>query len=134
MRKINAAFDPKDRIICTSAYGGHSFYYQPAGSGKPVCLFSIDKHSSSIYHYFRDKGIGNNRDGYSLTIAQLYDFDHYYNERLSLLMNRIPGMIAYIIKEQYDNPQPARRKVNAFRRQERRHNWYDEYLQEEYAA
>lgn len=102
MKKIKASFDQKDRIICVTNPGCHEFYYQPVGSKERILLFMTDEFSGSVFAYFRDKGRNMKGRGFSLTIRELYEFKRFHNVKLTSVINRIPTMIDYVLRERLD--------------------------------
>ena len=100
MKKINAKHNNKDRIICVSLPGRHDFYYQPVGSRERIWLFRADVFSISVFAYFRDYGRSQCDGGFSLTLKEFYEFRDYHNLKLSRIMERIPGYIEYVIKNE----------------------------------
>lgn len=98
MKKINAKFSQKDRVICVTEQGTHKFYYKPADSKERTLLFATD-FSRSVLDYFRNKGRVTDGNGYEITLRELYAFKDFRNYKLSKLMERIPGMIEYVIRE-----------------------------------
>lgn len=98
MKKINAKFSQKDRVICVTEQGTHKFYYKPADSKERTLLFATD-FSRSVLDYFRNKGRSTDNNGYEITLRELYAFKDFHNHKLSKLMERIPGMIEYVIRE-----------------------------------
>lgn len=99
MHKINAKFNQKDRVICVTVDGGHEFYYQPARSNDRILLFTMDKFSGSVFAFFRDKGRNLSDRGFGLTIKELYEFKDFKNPKLTRVIERIPGMIEYVLRE-----------------------------------
>ena len=98
MKKINANFSQKDRVICVTEQDTHKFYYKPANSKERTLLFATD-FSRSVLDYFRNKGRATDGNGYEITLRELYAFKDFRNYKLSKLMERIPGMIEYVIRE-----------------------------------
>lgn len=107
MKKINARFNSKSRVICHSdKETGHTFFYSPFESKECYFLFSVNEYSKSIASFFRDKGIWVNGDSYAITIGELYNFDRYYNKVLAkLICIRIPQNVEYVIKYCSDKPE-----------------------------
>ena len=99
MRKIKADINQKDRIVIVNVTGGHRFYYQPTGSKELIYLFGTEDFSGSVYTYFRDKGRNIDGSGYSLTIREIYNFRNYHNTKLANVINRIPAMVDYVVRE-----------------------------------
>ena len=102
MKKIKASFNQKDRIVCVTEQECHKIYYQPVGSREQILLFKTDEFSGSVFAYFRDKGRNLNGRGFSLTIRELYEFKHFHNVKLTTVINRIPTMIDYVLRERLD--------------------------------
>lgn len=98
MKKINAKFSQKDRVICVTEQDTHKFYYMPSSSKERPLLFATD-FSRSVLDYFRNKGRATDGNGYEITLRELYTFKDFRNYKLSKLMERIPGMIEYVIRE-----------------------------------
>lgn len=103
MKKINAKYDNRDRVVCVSVSGKHEFYYQPAGTNERIWLFDTKGYSGSIFKYFRTKGRNMSDMGFSLTIKELYEFKEYHNYKLTALMERIPSQVEYVIRERSGN-------------------------------
>ena len=101
MKKINAKFSQKDRVICVTEQSKHKFYYRQVGSKEKLLLFSVNS-STSILDYFSRKGRMTDNNGYELTIRELYLFRDFHNYKLSKIMERIPGIIEYVIREYID--------------------------------
>lgn len=99
MKKINANINQKDRVICVTVNGGHEFYYQPARSNERILLFTRDEFSGSVFSFFRDNGRNLSGRGYSLTIKELYEFRKFKNPKLTRVIERIPVMIEYVLRE-----------------------------------
>lgn len=99
MKRINAKHDNKDRIICVTTTNKHEFYYQPIGSKELFWLFSTKEFSGSLFAYFRNYGKNYKDKSYSLTIKEIYEFKNYSNSKLTRVMERIPNMVEYIIRE-----------------------------------
>ena len=97
MRKIKACIDQKDRVVCVTVPGGHEFYYQPSGSKERTLLFT-SPFSGSVFAYFRDKGRNMGGRGFSLTIREIYEFDRYYNVRLTAVVGKIPAAVDRILR------------------------------------
>lgn len=112
MRKIKASFDQKDRVVCVTNYGCHEFYYQPVGSKERIPLFMTDEFSGSVFAYFRDKGRNMNGRGFSLTIRELYEFKHFHNMKLTTVINRIPTMIDYVLRERLDQMESEKKTIS----------------------
>lgn len=102
MQIIKARFSSKDRIICISVPGKHQFYYQPAGTHEQIWLFDTKAYSRSIFHYFHRNGRRMGDKGSSLTIKEIYEFKEYHNFKLAALMERLPRVVAYVIRERYE--------------------------------
>ena len=113
MRKINAKFDQKDRVICVTVDGGHEFYYQPVRSNERILLFTMDKFSGSVFAYFRDRGRNLSGSGFSLTVEQLYSFKNFKNPKLTHVIERFPGMIEYVLRERTNQQEADSRIVVA---------------------
>ena len=101
MKKIKMNHSNSDRIICVTTEGQHNFYYQPAKSKDRFWLVKCN-FSGSIFTYFRDKGRNMDGAGYSVTIREFYNFRHE-NEKLGRLMDRLPDLINFVIKEHLNN-------------------------------
>lgn len=99
MKKINARINQKDRVICVTGEGFHSFYYQPSGTKERIPLFPVYEFSGSVFAFFRDKGRNMDGRGFSLTIKELYEFKRYKNKKLTTVVSRIPLMIDDSLKE-----------------------------------
>ena len=99
MKKINARIKQKDRVICVTGEGIHSFYYQPSGTKERIPLFPVYEFSGSVFAFFRDKGRNMEGRGFSVTIKELYEFKHYKNVKLAAVVNRIPVMINDALRE-----------------------------------
>lgn len=99
MKKINARINQKDRVICVTGEGFHSFYYQPSGTKDRIPLFPVYEFSGSVFAFFRDKGRNMEGRGFSLTIKELYEYKRYKNVKLTAVVNRIPVMINDALKE-----------------------------------
>lgn len=110
MKKIKASFDQKDRVVCVTNQGCHEFYYQPVESGERILLFVTDEFSGSVWTYFRDRGRNVNGRGFSLTIRELYEFKRFDNVKLTTVINRIPVMINYVLREQ-ENQREVGKKI-----------------------
>ena len=102
MKKIKASFNQKDRIVCVTNQGCHELYYQPVGSKERILLFMTDGFSGSVFAYFRNKGRNMNDRGFSLTIRELYEFKRFHNVKLTSVIDRIPTMIDYVLRERLD--------------------------------
>lgn len=111
MKKIKASFEQKDRIVCVTNQGCHEFYYQPVGSKERIPLFMTDEFSGSVFAYFRDKGRNMNGRGFSLTIRELYQFKRFHNVKLTSVINRIPTMIDYVLREQVDQKEAEKKTI-----------------------
>lgn len=132
MKKINAKFDNKDRIVCVTAPKCHQFFYQPYGTKDRYWLFDTKDFSRSVFAYFRDHGRNLNDLGFSITLNELYEDKHYRrNPKLSKLMERIPSHIEYVIREYATNPKEARKQRDESREPEHLYPARDDY---EYAA
>ena len=110
MKKINANFSQKDRVICVTEQDTHKFYYKPASSKERTLLFATD-FSRSVLDYFRNKGRSTHNNGYEITLRELYAFKDFRNHKLSKLMERIPGMIEYVIREYHTLEEKSTAKV-----------------------
>lgn len=99
MKKINARINQKDRVICVTGEGFHSFYYQPSGTKDRIPLFPVYEFSGSVFAFFRDKGRNMEGRGFSLTIRELYEFKRYKNKKLTTVVSRIPLMIDDALRE-----------------------------------
>lgn len=110
MKKINAKFSQKDRVICVTEQGTHKFYYKPADSKERTLLF-VNDFSRSVLDYFRNKGRTTNGNGYEVTLRELYAFKDFRNHKLSKLMERIPLMIKYVIHEYLTSEEKSTAKV-----------------------
>lgn len=100
MKKINAAFNSQDRIICVSNHGTQRFFYQPYGTHDRHWLFDAD-FSGSVFHYFKAHGRNLSGPGFSLTIREFYQYKYSRGDtKLNKLMDRIPGYVEYAIKEE----------------------------------
>ena len=110
MKKINAKFSQKDRVICVTEQGTHKFYYKPADSKERTLLFATD-FSRSVLDYFRSKGRATDGNGYEITLRELYAFKDFRNHKLSKLMERIPLMIKYVIHEYLTSEEKSTAKV-----------------------
>ena len=99
MKKIKSNFDQKDRVVCVTEQGCHKFYYQPVGSKERILLFMTDEFSGSVFCYFRDHGRCLAHKGFSLTIKELYEFKSFHSKRLTKVINRIPIIIDYVLKD-----------------------------------
>lgn len=110
MKKINAKFSQKDRVICVTEQGTHKFYYKPADSKERTLLFATD-FSRSVLDYFRNKGRSTDNNGYEITLRELYAFKDFRNHKLSKLMERIPLMIKYVIHEYLTSEEKSTAKV-----------------------
>jgi len=99
MLKITANFNQKDRIICKCKKEDeqYDFFYKPVGSDDRYFLFSTDC-SKTIGQFFRERGRMVDDNSYEITIKEMYQFDRYYNEKLSTTVQRLPKMIGYVIK------------------------------------
>lgn len=113
MKKIKASFDQKDRIVCVTNQGCHEFYYQPVGSKKRILLFMTNEFSGSVFAYFREKGRNINGRGLSLTLRELYEFKRFYNVKLTTVINRIPVMIDYVLRERPDQKEAEKKIITA---------------------
>ena len=114
MKKIKASFDQKDRVVCVTNKSCHKFYYQPVDSREQILLFITDESSDSVEAYFRKRGRKMNGRGPSLTIRELYEFKYFHNKKLTTVINRIPMMIDYVIREELDQKE-AEKKTNTTR-------------------
>lgn len=101
MKKIKMNHSNSDRIICVTTEGQHNFYYQPFGMKDRYWLVKCN-FSGSIFTYFRDHGRNMEGAGYSVTIREFYNFRHE-NVKLNRLMDRIPSLVDYVIKEHLNN-------------------------------
>lgn len=101
MKKLNRRFNQKDRVVCVTVQGGHEFYYQPVDAKNRILLFITDRFSGSVFTYFRDKG-RRTENGFSLTMRELYDFNRFYNVKLTTVIRHIQAMIDYVICEHLD--------------------------------
>lgn len=120
MKKINAKFSQKDRVICVTEQdthkfcaakqGTHKFYYKLAGSKERTLLFASD-FSPSVLDYFRSKGRETDENEYEITLRELYAFKNFRNHKLSKLMERIPMMIEYVIHEYLTSEEKSTAKV-----------------------
>lgn len=99
MKKINTNFSNRDRIVCVTLQGIHQFYYQPVRSNKRYWLFNMD-FSGSTYAYFRKYGCRICEKEFSLSLKEVYKFNDYHNPKLTRLMNRIPGQVQYVLKNE----------------------------------
>lgn len=99
MRRICKKHDDKDRIICVTILGKHQFYYQPAGTKQRLWLFATKKCSNSITTFFDRYGRNQDGCGRSMTLKEMYDKGRIHNVKLEKLMERIPGQIEYVIRE-----------------------------------
>lgn len=113
MRKINAKFNQKDRVICVTVDGGHELYYQPVRSNERILLFTLDKFSGSVFAFFRDKGRNLSDKGFGLTIKELYEFKAFKNPKLTHVIERLPGMIEYVLRERTKQKEDDRQIVVA---------------------
>ena len=113
MRRINATFNQKDRVICVTVNGGHEFYYQPARSNDRTLLFTMNEFSRSVFAFFREKGRNLNGRGFGLTIKELYEFKAFKNPKLTHVIERIPGMIEYVLRERTEQKEDGRQIVVA---------------------
>lgn len=102
MKKIKTSFDQKDRVVCITEQDCHKFYYKPAGSKERIWIFMTNGFSGSVFGYFRDHGRCLADRGFSLTIKELYEFKSFHNKRLTKVINRIPIMVEYVLKEYSD--------------------------------
>ena len=110
MKKINAKFSQKDRVICVTEQGTHKFYYKSTDSKERTLLFAI-AFSRSVLEYFRKKGRSTDEHGYEITLRELYAFKDFRNYKLSKLMQRIPWMIEYVIREYLTPAENSHSKV-----------------------
>lgn len=110
MKKINAKFSQKDRVICVTEQNTHKFYYKPADSKERALLFASD-FSPSVLDYFRSKGRETDKNEYEITLRELYAFKNFRNHKLSKLMERIPMMIEYVIHEYLTSEEKSTAKV-----------------------
>ena len=110
MKKINAKFSQKDRVICVTEQDTHKFYYMPSSSKERTLLFATD-FSRSVLDYFRNKGRATDGNGYEITLRELYTFKDFRNHKLSKLMERIPLMIKYVIHEYLTSEEKSTAKV-----------------------
>lgn len=110
MKKINAKFSQKDRVICVTKQRTHKFYYKPASSKECTLLFASD-FSPSVLDYFRSKGRETDKNEYEITLRELYAFKNFRNHKLSKLMERIPMMIEYVIHEYLTSEEKSTAKV-----------------------
>lgn len=88
----------KDRIICVAGEDRMDYYYQPEG-GKKRYWLNGSSFRGSVFSYFRQKGRNMEGIGFSLTLGQLYRFKEYQNPVLTKLLERLPGMVDYVIAE-----------------------------------
>lgn len=100
MKKINAKCNQKDRVICVTEKCTHKFYYKPVDSKERILLFAT-KFSLSVLEHFREKGRSTDGNGYEMTLREFYKFKDFHNYKLSKLMERIPLMIEYVIREYF---------------------------------
>ncbi len=98
MKKINAKFNNKDRIICTAVDGSNEFYYQPAGTKQRFWLFKTKRFSGSVFSFFRKHGRNLDGLGFSLTIKEIYELGRSRNCKLSKIMELIPIHTEYVIR------------------------------------
>ena len=127
MKKINANFSQKDRVICVTEQDTHKFYYKPANSKERTLLFATD-FSRSVLDYFRNKGRATDGNGYEITLRELYAFKDFRNYKLSKLMERIPGMIEYVIREYLTPEEKNIAKVICHKKKSIRKNFDDAEL------
>lgn len=114
MKKINKKHDNKDRIICVSESGKHKFYYQPVGTKERFWLFETKNFSSSVFVFFRKYGRCLDGIGFSMTVKEVYEINNNYNIKLSKILDRIPGQIEYVLRENEDLIQIPRINVNKY--------------------
>lgn len=124
MKKIKANYDKKDRVVCVTERGRHEFYYQPAGSNERMLLFTTNEFSGSVFAYFRDNGRNMNGRGFSLTVRELYNFKLFHNKKLTKVINRIPVMIDYVLREQFYQKETEQKVIKT--REEVNYNSYCE--------
>ena len=111
MKKIKASFDQKDRVVCVTDQGYHKFFYQPVGSKERILLFVTNEFSGSVFAYFRDKGRNMNGRGFSLTIRELYEYKRFRNVKLTTVINRIPVMIDYVLRERLEQKEAEKKTI-----------------------
>ena len=110
MKKIKTPpWNDKDRIFYVAGEGIQDLYYQPAGTKRRYWLSGGSFHGS-VFAYFRQKG-RNEGVAFSLTLRQLYQFKDYQNPVLTKLVERIPGMVDYVIAEYVVHDMKAQAEV-----------------------
>jgi len=98
MKKIKANVNQKDRVICINVPGFQEFYYQAFGEKEHIPLFVTD-FSGSVFTYFRDTGRQTNVREFYLTLKEIYQFDRFYNVKLTRVMERIPKEVDHVLRE-----------------------------------
>ena len=107
MKRIYEKHSEKDRIICVTS-DKHEFYYQPAKTSDRFWLFSIPRFSRSLFAYFRSRGCQIGEREYSLTIRELYGFRDFHNVRLAHILERIPCLVDYVIRNELSSADPVK--------------------------
>lgn len=129
MKKIkNVNLNQKDRVVCVTVPHSHEFYYQPANTKERAFLFATDDFSGAVFRYFQSKGRNINDRGYSLTIKELYEFKEYHKPKLSRVINRIPLMIEYVLREQLHDKEHECKRFSIYEKPVERQNSYDREL------
>ena len=106
MKKINEKHSEKDRIICISS-DKHQFYYQPAGTNDRFWLLDVPSYSHSVFTYFLNRGRRDREQEFSLTIGELYRFRDFHNIKLAHILERIPGLVDYVIRNELSRAEPV---------------------------
>ena len=99
VKRINAKHNNGDRVICVTERGKHRFYYQPVGTSRRFWLFDTRRFSGSVFAFFRKNGRNMGDNGFSLTVKELYRSSKSRNCKISKIMERIPGQVEYVIRE-----------------------------------
>lgn len=99
MKKINMKHDNKDRIICVSDFGKHRFYYQPVGTRDRLWLFDTKNYSGSVFAFFRKYGRCLDGIGFSMTVKEMYEIGNNHNAKIAKILDRIPGQVEYVLRE-----------------------------------
>ena len=92
MRKIKGNIKKSSRVTIVRNADNINFYYQDNWGRERDYLYSM-KYSPSVMNYFGKNG---------KTIDELYQFKKWNNHKLSKLIERLPKVIEYVIKERED--------------------------------
>lgn len=101
MKRIHANHDNKDRVLCITDIGKHTFYYRPVYTNQWIWLFSTKTCSVSISTFFHKYGRSDGL-GFSLTLKELYRIKTSCNHKVSKVIERLPDQIEYVLRENED--------------------------------